>query len=145
MNVALFVAGAVPADIARPVGFALALALAAAATLHVYWALGGEWALNESLGVDQAADRPRYVRALTVPVILALSAAVLLTLARIEVIGLPVPSWALRAGSWMLAAVLISVALLNAVATTSWERFVIAPLVGLVAALAVLVAAGTRV
>jgi hypothetical protein len=130
------------ADLARPVGLVLALALGTAAALHVYWALGGEWALNESLGVNEAAKRPRYVRALTVPVILALSAALLLTLARIELIGLPVPSWFLRTGSWMLAAVLTAVAVLNAAASTSWERFVIAPIVAMLAALAFVVAAG---
>ncbi len=129
-------------EIARTAGILLASALAAAALLHLYWAIGGEWALNESLGVRDAAARPPHIRALAVPVIFALSAAALLTLARVGLLAPPLPGWSVRACAWILAAVLASVTVLNATSGTFWERFVIAPVVAMLAALASVVAAG---
>lgn len=124
-------------------GYALAASLTAVAAVHVYWTLGGSWGLAEALGSEEVDASPG-LRVAAGAVAVALAVAASGVLARVGVWGSGLP-WALvRWGTWVLAAVLVLVAAVNALASTSLERFLFAPLALGLAALAVVVAVSER-
>ncbi len=128
---------------ASTAGYALAATLAAVAAVHVYWVLGGSWGVAAALGRDEVDVSPA-LRIAAGAVAAGLAVAALGILARVGVWGDALPWTLIRWGTWLLAAVLVLVAAVNALAPTSLERFVFAPLALTLAVLAVVVAVSER-
>ncbi len=123
-------------------GWAAVAILAAAAALHIYWALGGDWAAATAYG---SPDLPP--RAAVWIVVLLLAAAIAVVLGRMGLWGRRLPGRVFRIGTWALVTVFAVVALQNFASGLSdetygreWALFLIAPLVVALAALCAIVA-----
>jgi hypothetical protein len=108
----------------RQIAVALAAVLAILTMLHSYWALGGRWGLAQAVG---GPDNPIPPRWLIWSVALLLVAALLAVLGRAGFWGSRVPLRVFAAGSWGLALVLLSTAVINFLGETEWEVLVFGP------------------
>jgi hypothetical protein len=104
----------------------LALLLAGFGLLHIYWALGGTWALDDVLGGPGSSRPPTSSLWIVASVLIAFAAGAWV-LPRRQ--GLPLPvAIAARVSVWLVAAFGAMVALMNLLrGTTLTERGVIAP------------------
>jgi hypothetical protein len=92
------------------VAIALAVAFAALAALHLYWAARGSSGADGSGAVPTRADGTplfRPGRASTLAVAAALGAAALVVLGRSGPWPMAGPAWIYRAGAWTVGAVLL--------------------------------------
>ncbi len=121
----------------------LVAALGALALLHVYWALGGEFGLAAALG-RESVDPTAGLRAGGAVIAFLLVLAAAGVLARVGLWKSPVPWGLLRVGAWVLVAALALVAVANATAQTSLERYAFAPAALALAVLAAIVARSKR-
>ncbi len=141
-------AGAAPSTAAKPerrssiAGWAAVAILVIVAALHVYWALGGDWAAATAYG---SPDVPPPAAVWIV--VLLLIAAIAVVLGRMGLWGRRLPSGIFRVAAWALVAVLAAVALQNVASGLSkqtygreWALFLIAPLLLALACLCAAVA-----
>ena len=124
--------------VARRAAVLLAASLALVTAFQIYWALGGLWGLSQALGRTVEESSPGLQLA-SAAVSLVLVAAVLVVLVRAGLWRTRLPFSLFRWGAWALTAVLVLVALTNATAGTTWERFVFAPFALALAALCTIV------
>ncbi len=124
----------------RGVAGVLTAGLAAVAGLHLYWTLGGTWAVHASSGgaYDEVTTGSRAQAAVMVVLLVA---GCLVVLARVGLWRTSVSERALRAFAWVLAAALLLGALVNFGAATNWERLGNGSVALVLAALALAVAA----
>ena len=106
------------------------------ALLHAFWALGGTWALEESLGEGNPIP-PTWL--IWMVALLAVVAA-LGVLARVGLWGKSIPRLIPLVGAWALFVCLIGVTVLNASTGRPWEMYLIAPICAVLAVLALIVA-----
>lgn len=118
---------------------ALWRALVIVAGLHVYWLLGGRWAVHAASG-GAYSDVTPALRAYSAVVAILLVVGCLVVRARVGLWTAPASDRIVRIASWMLTAALALAALLNFTASTNVERFAIAPFVLMLAVLALVVA-----
>jgi hypothetical protein len=118
-------------------------ALVLVAGLHVYWLLGGTWAVHAASG-GAYSDVTPALRAYSAVVAVLLVVACLVVRARAGLWKAPVSDRIIRIGAWVLTGCLALAALLNSAASTNVERFVIAPFVLVLAVLALVVARAGR-
>ncbi len=123
-------------------GWAAVAILAVVAALHVYWALGGDWAAATAWG---STDLPPA--AATWIVVLLLTAAIAVVLGRMGLWGRRLPGGVFRVAAWALVVVFAVVALQNVASGLNeqtygreWALFFIAPLVVVLAFLCAIVA-----
>ena len=118
-------------------------ALVAVAGLHVYWMLGGTWAVHAASGgaYDEVTTGLR-VESAVVAVVLVVGC--LIVRARAGLWKAPVSDRTVRVAMWALTVVLALASLVNFAASTNWERFLIGPLVLVLALLALVVAGSGR-
>lgn len=106
------------------------------ALLHAYWALGGTWALQESIGEGNPLP-PTW----SIWLVAGLAAIVAMgVLGQVELWGRAIPAWIFRAGSWLLFLALVGVTILNASTGRPWEMYLIAPICAVLTILAFFVA-----
>ena len=118
-------------------------ALVAVAGLHVYWLLGGTWAVHAGSG-GAYSDVTPALRVYSAVVAVLLVAACLVVRARAGLGKAPVSDRLVQVAMWVLTACLALAALVNFTASTNVERFVIAPFVLVLAVLALVVATSGR-
>lgn len=116
-------------------------ALVVVAGLHAYWLLGGTWAVHAGSGGAYSEVTPA-LRVYSAVVAILLVLGCLVVRARVGLWTAPVSGRTVRIAMWVLTACLAFGALVNFAASTNVERFVIAPVV-LVLALLALVVAGS--
>ena len=117
-------------------GLILSVALFAASLLHVYWALGGTWALEESIGEGNPLPPGWSIWLVAGGLVMA----ALGILGQIELWGRFVSRRLLRAGTWILFVSLVAVTILNAFTGRFWEMVIIAPFCAVLALLTLVVA-----
>ena len=117
-------------------GFILAGAFCLIALLHGYWALGGRWGLQESIGEGNPVPPVWSIWLVSA----AAAVAALGILGQIGIWGSGIPEIVFRVGSWLLFACLVAVTILNASTGRFWEVYLIAPICGVLAILAFFVA-----
>ena len=122
----------------RVAAMLLIVGLAAPAGEHLYWLLGGSWALHGS------ADEPTTsTRAVSAVVIVLLVAAAFVVLARVGLWQQAfVSDRVIRVSTWALAAVFVGETLANFTYSREYEWWMYGP-VALVIALLALVVAGS--
>jgi hypothetical protein len=118
-------------------------ALVVVAGLHVYWLLGGTWAVHAGSGGAYNEVTPA-LRAYSAVVAVLLVVACLVVRARGGLWKAPLPDRVVGIAMWVLTACLALAALVNFTASTNAERFLIAPLVLVLAVLALVVAGSGR-
>ncbi len=123
----------------RLIGVVLSAGLVAVIALHLYWTLGGTWAVHAASG-GAYSEVTTGLRVQSVVVAVVLVAACLVVWARLGLWRPPVSSRWVRGATWALAAVLALTAVVNFVASSNWERVGVGPIVLVLALLAVLVA-----
>lgn len=126
----------------RRVGVAASVlwrALVVVAGLHVYWLLGGTWAVHAGSG-GAYSDVTPALRAYSAVVAILLVVGCLVVRARVGLWTPPVSDRIVRVAMWVLTAGLTFAALLNFGASTNVERFVIAPVALALSVLALVVA-----
>ncbi len=116
--------------------------LALVTGLHVYWALGGDWAAATAYG---SRDLPP--RAAVWIVVVLLLAAIAIVLGRMGAWGAGLPNWVFRIATWALVIVFVLVSLQNFASGLSeetygreWALYLIAPLLLVLAWLSAIVA-----
>ena len=114
-------------------------ALVAVAGLHVYWLLGGTWAVHAASG-GAYSDVTTGLRIQSALIAVLLVAGCLVVRARAGLWRAPASDRIVRIGMWLLTAALTLAAAANLAAPTNWERFAIGPFVLLLALLAFVVA-----
>ena len=124
----------------RAAGHAAAAILLAAAGIHAYWALGGDWAAATAYGSTDLPPRPAVA---VVTVLIGAGAALLL--ARVGTLRVTLPAPVLRWGPWAMAAVLALTAVNNVLAPSDsyareWHVWFFGPLLLVVALLCTVVA-----
>ena len=118
-------------------------ALVVVAGLHVYWLLGGTWAVHAGSG-GAYSDVTPALRVYSAVVAVLLVVACLVVRARVGLWKAPASDRIVRIGMWMLTVCLTLAALVNFTASTNVERFVIAPCALVLAVLASIVAGSGR-
>lgn len=118
---------------------ALWRALVLVAGLHLYWTLGGTWAVHAASG-GEFSEATTGLRVQSALMVVVLVAAVLVVRARAGLWRAPISDRAVRVAMWVLTAALALAALVNVAAATNWERFGIGPLVLVLALLSLVVA-----
>ena len=118
-------------------------ALVLAAGLHLYWLLGGSWAVHAGSG-GAYSDVTPALRAYSAVVAVLLVAGCFVVRARVGLWRAPVSDHIVRIAMWVLTACLGLAALVNFAASTNVERFVIAPFTLALALLAFVVARSGR-
>lgn len=118
-------------------------ALVVLAGLHAYWLLGGTWAVHAASG-GTYTDATTGLRVQSAVLVVLLVAACLVVRARAGLWQAPVSDGVVRVAMWLLTAALGLAVLVNFAAATNWERFLIGPLVLVLALLALDVAASGR-
>ena len=121
----------------------LCRALVVVAGLHVYWLLGGTWAVHAGSG-GAYSDVTPALRVYSAVVAILLVVGCVVVRARVGLWTVPVSDRVVRIAMWVLTACLGFGALLNFTASTNIERFVIAPFVLVLALLAFVVARSGR-
>lgn len=114
-------------------------ALVVVAGLHVYWLLGGTWAVHAGSG-GAYSDVTPALRAYSAVVAFLLVVGCLVVRARAGSWTPPVSDRVVRIAMWVLTGGLALGTLVNSTASTNVERFVIGPLVFVLALLALVVA-----
>lgn len=109
------------------------------AGLHVYWVLGGSWAVHAGSGGAYSTVTPA-LRVYSAAVAILLVVGCLVVRARAGLWAAPVSPRVVGVAMWVLTACLVFGTLLNFTASTNVERFVIAPFVLVLALLALIVA-----
>lgn len=108
--------------------------------LHIYWALGGTWAFQESIGEGNPKPPAWAIWLVSGGSVIAAIGV----LGQIGMWGRWIPSVVFRVGVWILFGALVGVVVLNASTGNFWEVYVIAPLCAILAVLAFLVAKAKR-
>ena len=84
--------------------------LAATALVHGFWAFGGVWPARDGRTLAKTVVGPKQQAmpgaAACLAIAALLAAAVVIVLARSDVIELPGPSWIVNLGTWVIVAVL---------------------------------------
>lgn len=114
-------------------------ALAVVAGLHVYWLLGGTWAVHAGSG-GAYSDVTPALRVYSAVVAILLVAGCLVVRARAGLWRAPLSERSVGVAMWVLTVGLGLGALVNFAASTNVERFVIGPFVLVLALLALVVA-----
>lgn len=114
-------------------------ALAIVAGLHVYWLLGGTWAVHAASG-GTYSDVTTGLRIQSALIAVLLVLGCLVVRARAGLWHAPVSDRIVRIAMWLLTAVLTLAAAINLAASTNWERFATGPFVLVLALLALVVA-----
>lgn len=115
-------------------------ALAVVAGLHVYWLLGGTWAVHAGSGGAYSEVTPA-LRVYSAVVAILLVVGCLVVRARAGLCAwAPLSDRVVRVAMWVLTVGLTLAALVNFAASTNVERFVIGPFVLVLALLALVVA-----
>ena len=127
-------------SLSRAAGWAAAAILTLACALHLYWALGGEWAAATAYG---STDLPPRGIVAVVAALIAASVAVIL--ARIGAWRVRLPAWLLRWSPWALAFVFAFASVNNVLApedsyAREWHVFFFGPLLLVVAILSAVIA-----
>jgi hypothetical protein len=120
----------------------LAVLLLGFGLLHVYWGLGGTWALDQVLG-GPAVPRPPKSSIWMVAIVLVAFAAGASALARRQTLPLLL-AIAARVSVWVVAAAAAMAGLVNLMGTTLVERAAIAPFALVILALALLTLRAAR-
>lgn len=89
----------------RVVGILAAAVLLGLATLHIYWASGGQWATDATIPKRDGAPLFTPSPASTLLVAALLGTAALVLLGRVGVWGRWLPRWPFVVGTWTLIAV----------------------------------------
>jgi hypothetical protein len=114
-------------------------ALVVVAGLHVYWLLGGTWAVHAGSG-GAYSDVTPALRAYSAVVAGLLVVACLVVRARAGLWRAPVSDRVVGIAMWVLTGCLALAAVVNFTASTNVERFLIAPFALVLALLALVVA-----
>ena len=127
-------------SLSRTAGSAAATILSLACAIHIYWALGGEWAAATAFG---STDLPPRGVVAVVAALIAGSVAVIL--ARIAAWRVRLPVWLLGWSPWALALVFAFVGVNNLLApedsyAREWHVFFFGPLLLVVAILCAVIA-----
>ena len=127
-------------SLGRAAGSIAAAILTAACGVHIYWALGGEWAAATAYG---STDLPS--RGIVAVVAALIAGAVVLILRRIGALKAPLPYPLLRWGPWALVAVFALAGISSLAApedsyARDWHVFFFGPLLLLVAIFCAVVA-----
>jgi hypothetical protein len=126
--------------IEKKAGFVLSAAFWIVALLHGYWALGGMWGLQESVGKGNPIP-PAWSIWLVSAIAVGIALGVL---GQIGVWGRSIPEIVFRIGAWLVFICLVAVTILNASAGRYWEVYLIAPICGVLSILAFVVARARR-
>ena len=118
-------------------------ALVVLAGLHAYWLLGGTWGVHAASG-GTYSDVTTGLRVQSAVLVVLLVAGCLVARVRAGLWRAPVSDRLVRVAMWVLTAALALAALGNFAASTNWERFLIGPLVLVLALLALVVAGSGR-
>ena len=113
--------------------------LVAVAALHVYWLLGGTWAVHAASG-GTYSDITTGLRIQSALIALLLVVGCLVVRAQAGLWHAPVSDRIVRIAMWLLTTALTLAAAANLAASTNWERFAIGPFVLVLALLALIVA-----
>ena len=114
-------------------------ALVLIAGLHVYWLLGGTWAVHAGSGGNYS-DVTTGLRIQSAVVAVLLVVGCLVVRARAGLWQAPASDRMVRIAMWVLTAALALAAATNLAASTNWERYAIGPFVLLLVVLAFVVA-----
>ena len=130
----------VPRRFGVQAGWSAVAVLAVAAALHVYWALGGDWAAATAYG-DTDLPPSAVVWAMAAAIVVA----ILTLLGRLGAWGRSLPAVVFRAGTWAVTVVVALVAVGNLLAPAgsygrAWHVFLIGPLLLVLAGLCALLA-----
>ena len=125
----------------RAAALLLSVGLIAVAGLHLYWALGGTWAVHASSG-GAYSEPTTGLRVQAGVMVVLLAAGALVTLARVGLWKAFASGRVVRIAMWALAVALLLAALNNFSAATDGERFGNGP-VALALGLLALVVAGS--
>ena len=118
---------------------ALALVLASLSGLHIYWALGGEWAMSVVIPDIDGQRSFTPSRFATVLVAIGLAAAGVVPLVRTGVLQFPAPSWLSQSAAGLLAVIFFVRAVgdfrlvgffkrVRGTAFARWDTFLFSPL-----------------
>lgn len=114
-------------------------ALIVVAGLHVYWLLGGTWAVHAASG-GAYGHVTTGLRIQSAVIAVLLIVGVVVVRARATLSRAPVSGRIVRIAMWVLTGALALAALTNLAASTNWERFAIGPFVLVLAVHALVVA-----
>jgi hypothetical protein len=116
------------------------------AGLHAYWALGGSWGIYEGSGRNFPAGESLSLgwRLGTWGLVVLLLAAAILVLVRTGIVPLRMPRFLVVGGCWVVAIVMLGVAIGDFGGSSTWSRAVFAPAALVLSALVVVVATPSR-
>ncbi len=126
--------------------FVFSVTVTGIAGLHAYWAFGGSWGIYEGSGRSFPAGEslsPGW-RLGTWGLVVLLLVAALLVLVRTGIVPLRMPRFLIVGGCWVVAVVMLGVAIGDFAGSGNWSRAVFAPAALLLSALTVVVAAPAR-